>query len=601
MKLLLLGTVGLICNAQISGIIRPYEAPAIPPVRLNNSDRVGTLMRAGKIYLSLHDAIELAMENNLDLEIARYGPLLANSAQNRANAGGPYRGVPSGATQISSVDSGLGVAGSIQAAGLGSGGGNGGGGGGGGASIQQIGQVTPNLDPVLTNSTAFSHITQPQVNTLLSQTTELVQAKHTYTTILQQGLISGGTLQITDYEQSVKENAPSDVLNPALAPYISISLSHNLLQGFGIQLNNRDIRIAKMNAEGSKEAFRSQLLDLVANVQNLYWDLVAANDTLKARRQSLEIARKFYDDTKAEIELGALARVQLPAAQAEFALRQQDLVIAESTVTQQEIRLKDLLSRREDPTLDQAPIVPLDHIDVPAQDDLPPLRKLVETAMAKRPDVVVSAIRDKTQEISSAGTATLLLPSLTAGATLTDRSAAGTPQASSGVTPSSFFVGGYGTALGQIFRRDFPSESARISISLPIGNRSAQADYGIDQLSIRQSEVQGQRDNNQIVVDISNQVIGLRQARARYATASEARLLQEQLLKAEQQKFAFGQTKTTAALIASQRALVVAQTAEINALTACAHAKAALDQVLGLTLETNHIELDPALNSPGPR
>jgi outer membrane protein len=448
---------------------------------------------------------------------------------------------------------------------------------------------------VVTSSVAFAHITQPQVNTVLSQTTELVQAKHTYTTILQQGLITGGTLQITDYEQAVKENAPSDVLNPAVAPYISATLSHNLLQGFGIHLNDRDIRISKMNAVGSRDTFRSQLLDLVASVENAYWDVVAANDTVKARQQALEIARKFYDDTKAEIQIGSLARVQLPGAEAEVGQRQQDLVLAEASVREQEIRLKDLMIRRENIAFEDAPIVPLDHIELPAQEDLPPLRKLVETAMAKRPDVAVSAVRDKTQEIALAGTTTQLLPSLTVSGTLTDRSAAGTPQASSGVAANPYFVGGYGTALGQVFRRDFPSESAKISISLPIGNRSAQADTGIDLLSLRQAQVQGQRDNNQIVVDISNQVIGLRQARARTATAVETRELQEQLLKAEQQKFSFGQTKTTGPLIAAQRALVVAQTAEISALAAYEHARVSLDQVLGQTLETNHVSVDDAL------
>ncbi len=591
--------IGAACQAQVTQVeklIHPYQAPVVPPIRLNNSDRVNALMRAGKLYLSLRDAIALAIENNLDLEVARYGPLLADSAVKRALAGGPYRGVPSGATQISSVDSGLGVAGSLQAAGLGSGGNGGGSGNGGGASIQQVGQVTPNLDPVLTNSTAFSHITQPQAITLLSGTTALVQEKHTYTTLLQQGLVTGGTLQITNYEQAVKENAPSDVLNPAVAPYITATLSQNLLQGFGIQLNNRDIRISKLNAAGSIETFRSQLLDLVANVENLYWDVVAANDTVKARQQALEIARKFYDDTKAEIQIGALARVQLPGAEAEVAQRQQDLVLAETNVRQQEIRLKDLLVRKDTTVFDEAPIVPLDRIEPPVQEELPPLRKLVETAMAKRPDVAVSATRDKTEEISSAGTATQLLPSLNVSGTVTDRSAAGTPQASSGVTPNSFFVGGYGTALGQIFRRNFPSESVRVSISAPLGNRGAQADYTIDELTIRQSAVQSQRDNNQIVVDISNQVIGLRQARARTSTAVQTRELQEQLLKAEQQKFAFGQTKTTGPLIAAQRALVVAQTAEINALTSYQHARVSLDQVLGQTLETNHVSVEDALS-----
>jgi outer membrane protein TolC len=178
---------------------------------------------------------------------------------------------------------------------------------------------------------------------------------------------------------------------------------------------------------------------------------------------------------------------------------------------------------------------------------------------------------------------------------MTDRSAAGTPQASSGEVPNPAFVGGYGTALGQVFRRDYPSESGRIYLNIPFNNRSAQADYTIDALGIRQSEVQGQRDTNQIVVDISNQVIGLRQARSRTATAVRSRQLQEELLKAEQQKFAFGQTKTTGPLIAAQRALVVAQTAEISALTAYEHARVSLDQVLGQTLENTHVSVDDAL------
>ena len=171
-----------------------------------------------------------------------------------------------------------------------------------------------------------------------------------------------------------------------------------------------------MNADGSKETFRSELLDLVANVQNAYWDLVAANDTLQAREQALRIALKFHDDTESEIRIGSLARVQLPGAEAEVAQRRGDVTIAGQNVREAETRLKDLSIRRADAAFEEAPIVPLDHIELPAEEDLPPLRKLVETAMAKRPDVAVSAIRDRTQEISAAGTATLLLPSLTVAA-----------------------------------------------------------------------------------------------------------------------------------------------------------------------------------------
>ena len=581
--------------AQGPKVIRPYQAPDIPPVHLNNSSRLSGLIRAGNLYLTLQDAIALAVENNLDLEIDRYGPLLADSALKRAEAGGPIRGVPSGSAQVSAVDSGLGAAGSTQAAGLSSGNGGGNGGGtSGGATVQQVGQVTPNLDPNLQNATTFSHQTLPQANTIVTQTTSYVQSKHTYNTVLQQGLLSGGIFQLIDYEQSDKENVPSDVVNPAVGPYIDVYLRHQLLQGFGVKLNDRFIRIAKLNLKGARETFRSQVLDQVATVVNLDWDLVSANDELKARQRALDVARKFDEDTRAQIAIGSLARVEMPRADAEMATRQQDLAIAQANVRQQEVRLKEALSRQEDPRLEEAAIVPLDRIVVPPADDLPPLRKLVNAAMENRPDVAIAKIRDQTAELSALGTTNPLLPSLSVTAQAYNRGSAGTYQPSSGVAPDPVFVGGYGKALGQIFRRDFPSETLQVQFSAPLGNRLAQADYGIDQIQLKQSAVSGQRDNNAIVVTISNQLIALRQARSRYSAAVNTRELQEQLLAAEQNKFAFGKSNTNS-LIVAQRALIAAQTSEITAAAAYAHARVALDQVSGQTLEVYHVSLDEAL------
>jgi outer membrane protein len=591
MALLIAGSVW----AQGPKMIRPYEAPDIPPVHLNNSTRLSGLIRAGNLYLTLQDAIALAIENNLELEIDRYGPLLADSALKRAEAGGPIRGVPSGSAQVSAVDSGLGAAGSTQAAGLSSGnGGNGGGGNSGGATVQQVGQVTPNLDPNLQNATTFSHQTLPQANTIVTQTTAYIQSKHTYNTVLQQGLLSGGIFQLIDYEQSDKENVPSDVVNPAVGPYIDVYLKHPLLQGFGLRLNDRFIRIGKLNLKGARETFRSQVLDQVTTVVNLYWDLVSANDELKARQRALEVARKFDEDTRAQIGIGSLARVEMPRADAEMATRQQDLAIAQANVRQQEVRLKDALSRQEDPQLEAAAIVPLDRIVVPPADELPPLRKLVNAAMENRPDVAIAKIRDQTAELSALGTTNPLLPSLSVTAQAFNRGSAGIYQPSSGVPPDPIFVGGYGKALGQIFRRDYPSESLQVQFSAPLGNRLAQADYGIDQIQLKQSAVSGQRDNNAIVVTISSQLIALRQARSRYSAAVNTRELQEQLLAAEQNKFAFGKSSTNN-LIVAQRALISAQTSEITAAAAYAHARVALDQVSGQTLEVYHVSLDEAL------
>ncbi len=237
--------------------IRSYAPQQVPPIRLANGSRLHDLIRAGKLYLSVEDALALAIENNLNLEIDRYGPELARTALERARAGGPIRGVPSAISQISAADSGIGVNGAIAAAGLTNGGGGGGGGGNGGATIQQVGAITPVLDPYIQNSTIFSHTTQPQFNTTASQTEALVDSVRAYNTQVTQKLLSGGTIQFKDYEYHDQENAPSNVLNPVVGPYMQLAVTHNLLQGFGVKLNDRGIRIALANVqvEGPSRTF----------------------------------------------------------------------------------------------------------------------------------------------------------------------------------------------------------------------------------------------------------------------------------------------------------------------------------------------------------
>jgi outer membrane protein len=571
-------------------LITPYMAPGIPEIRMYNSDRLHSLMRAGNLYLTVQDAIALAVENNLNLEVDRYGPLLADIALERARAGGPLRGVPSASQQNCTTTAGLGVSGTS-----GGGGCVGGGGSGAAGSIQQVGAITPNLDPVLQSTATFGHLTRPQANTVQSRTNALVDKVKTSSTVLQQGLLTGGTVQFQNFQQALTENSPSNQLNPAVGPHMDLVMRQNLLQGFGTKLNNRGIRIASINTPASREQFRSQLTDLVTNVINRYWDLAAITDELTARRRTFENAQKFLDDTRKEIAAGALPRVQLPRAEAEVATRTQEVVIAEANIQLRSNALKDLLTRTYDAALDAAGIITVDRIEVPETDDLPPLRTLVETAMKKRPDVAVARFRDQTGEINLAGTANPLLPSLQVSAQTFNRGAAGTPQATSGATPNQFFVGGYGTALGQIFRRNFPSQSASVSFSIPVGNRPAQGDYGIDQLQYRQSQLTSQRDTNNIVVDISARMSALRQARARYSTAKATRILQEQLLDFDRRKFASGMAQFND-IINDQRTLGIAQISEVNALANYAHARVALDQVLGETLERHQISLEEGLS-----
>jgi outer membrane protein len=576
---------------------RPYLGATVPPVRLTNSSRLYSLMRAGKLYLTVQDAIALAIENNLDLEVNRYGPVTAEWNLARLQAGGALAGVTGGNTLVNQVTSGQGVAGSQLSAGLlNAGGGNGT--GGANALVSQVGPITPNLDPVLQHATIFSHTTSPQPNTVQSQTDALIDVTHRFNTFVQEGLLTGGIVQVTANESYLKENAPTDVLNPSVAPVVQIFARHNFLQGFGIGVNSRFIRVAERQIGGSRESFRSQLLNLVASVLNLYWDLVTDNDDLKVRQTAVDAAQKFLTDTQNQIGLGVVAKVELFRAQAEVSTRRQEFDISQATVRQQEILLKTALSRNglEDPLLDAAEIVPLDRIQVPQQDDLPGLRDLVTRAIAKRPDVALAKIGDETAQISALGTANGVLPILQGVASTTDHGLSGTavPQPD-GTTADPYYVGGLGNALGQIFRRNFYDRRGQIAFQGRIGNHQAQADYGIEQLQLRQGDLIERRNMNDIVVAISNQMIALRQARARYSQAVDTRNLQEQLLEKEQQMFSFG-SATLNDVVASRRVLLNAQLTEVAALASYMRARVGLDQTLGETLEANHVSVEEALN-----
>lgn len=578
-------------------IVRPYMAPKTPPVRLKNSDRLHGLIQAGKLYLTVQDAIALAIENNLDLEVDRFGPLLQEWQVERMRAGGPLKGVSSTNSVVNEITSGLGVAGSELAAGLLTNTGGGSGGGSSSGSFSQIGPITPNLDPVLQSSVAFVHQSQPQPNQLISQTTALVSTLHNYQNALQQGLITGGTVQVAFNEQYLDQNAPSEILNPAVSPVAQITIRHQLLNGFGEAVNSRFIRVAEKNVGLAQETFRSQLLNLVATVLNLYWDLVGDLDDLKVRQQTYDLAQKFYQDTKREIELSATAPVESYRAEAEMKARQRELAISQAAVRQQETMLKSALSRDglEDPLIDAAEVIPLDHIEVPKEEELPPLRQLVARALAKRPDMIMSKISDEASEISALGTANGLLPTVGTRFSFSAQGLAGTvtPQPP-GQAASPYFAGGFGNAVAQVFRRDFPSESGLVYFIGTFRNQQAQADYGVDQLQLKQGDLIERRSQNQLVVDVSNYVIALRQARARYAAAVDTRALQEELLQKEQRKFSLG-ASTRADVIAVQRSLAAARAEEVVALTTYSHARVSLDQVLGETLEKNNVAVSEAL------
>ncbi len=575
---------------------RPYLPADVPPVRLNNSNRMRDLIRAGKLYLTAQDAIALALENNIDIEVARYTPLSLEWSLERAQAGGALPGVPSGATASNSVASGQGVLGSQAAAGV-SNGGNANNRSSGNTTITQVGPVAQTFDPSIQGSTAFSHKTLPQFDQVQTFNPVLIDNARVYSTSYQQGFLSGGSVNVSYNNHYLNENAITDVLNPSVAPTLSVSLQQNLLQGFGAKVGGRQIEVAKINLRTSDLNFRSQLITTIVNVLNAYYALVGDYENVKAKQSARDVAQNLLEDSRKQVQIGSLADIDLITSESQVASTGQDLVNAQVALDQQSVILKNLISRTGigDPLIASVEIVPLDRIVMPPDDnDIPAMRDLVTRAAANRNDLQAETASLQSTEISNLGTRSGLLPSLQLFASTSNAGTAGSPHPANifgfQLTPDAYFVGGLGKALGQIFRRDFPSENAGFFASVPLKNRQAQADFGIDQLSLRQQQLANAKDLKQNQVDILNSVVALRQARARYDAAAHARVLDAQLLESEQKKFGLG-ASTPYNVIQQQRDLVAAQATEIAALVSYSNARVNLDQTLGATLETNHVSI----------
>lgn len=580
------------------GILHAYEPSATPAIDLLNSSRLERLMRAGNIYLSLQDATALALENNLDIARARYQPLIAQTDIQRAKAGGALRGVN---TQVNNGPASAGGNLSLNAFSSGSaaGGGNSAGSNVGvNGIISQLGPTIPNLDPVLSSTISWGHFTAPQTTPFLYGTTTLINTQKNFNFAVSQGFLSGGQAQLSFNNQSLYQNSGRPDINPSTTGQLDLLVTQPLLQGFGFAINNRQIRIAKNNLKVSDLAFEQQVIATVANIVGLYWDLVSFQENVKVAQQSLSVSQKLYEDNRKQVEAGTLAPISIVQAKAEIAARQQDLTIAQTNVLQQETIIKDVLTRSSDTAIMEAHIIPTDSIQLPAQEPIRPIQDLVAAAYAARPELAQSRLNLQNSKITIEGDRNALLPSLNLFAEGTNLGQAGPvnplpPIGQNLRAVAPIFIGGYGTYLGQLFGRDFPDYRVGVNLSIPLRNRAAQADYAHDSLSLRQSEIDLQKQLKQIRTDVQNAIIGLQQAHVRYQAAIEQRVLEEQTLDAEQKKYALG-ASTVYNVIQIQRDLATAQGSEVTALSQYAHAKVNLEIATGQVLADYNIDIGEA-------
>ena len=598
---------------QFPNLVGPYQPRHVPEPNFANSARIDQLMKDGKLYLSLDDAIALALENNLDLAIARYNLPIADTDILRARSGASTRGVNTGLVQ-GTPGGGVGTIGAGGVGATSTGAGAGGttaavGGAGTGASglvTSTLGAGPPigSYDPILTSTLSLEHLVQPVSSPFTSGLPTLALNTGTANFGLTQYLPSGTTYSVTFNNQRQTTNSLFAELNPILNNGMRITFTQHLLQGLSINANRRFVTIAKNNREISDVAFRSQAINTVAQIENIYWDLVSAYDDVRVKERSLALAEKTLSDNKKQVEIGTLAPIEVTRAESAVASGQQDLIVSQTNLQLQQLLMKNALTRNmTDPQLAAAPVVPSSAMELPRQEPVVPVQDLINDALQHSPDLAQSRIDLTNRDITKRAARNELLPTvdLVAYYGASELAGNGNPfvcsgPASSICSPSSFppvTPSGFTDAFSNLFGYNHPDYLVGLNVNVPIRNRAAQADQVRSELEYRQAQINLQQLQNRIAIQVRNAQFSVQQNRARVDAANSARQLAAESLDAEQKKYALGASTNTLVLQA-QRDLAQAESNVVTAMSAYEKSKVELDRVMGLTLTHNGIEIADA-------
>jgi outer membrane protein len=603
-------------NTHLLSLAGSYRAPRVPALPAGSLSRLEGLVHDGKLYLTLHDAIALAIENNLDVEVSRYSLLLADTDLTRAQGGGNLRGIdytvqepPPGVGATSSpllISQTTGNPSSTN------------------ATVTDLSQVTmtggstqenlsqngtstysagppiPLYDPTLTGQAGYLR---------RSDQTSLVNLGTGSTTAGAQDYVSTGV----DYQQGFSTGAQLDAFvdnaaqvlysetsqyDPFHAPSTSFTLTQPLLRGRGREVNLRFIRIAQLDQHASRLLFEQQVLETVYGVSRLYYDLVSLGENVGVQEESLAAAQRLYDDDKNQVDQGTLAPIELTRAQALLSSSRLNLIQAQGEYRQQEAILRQQLLRKlGDPSANFASIVPQDRIVVPDEAPALDVPTLIGDAIANRPDLAQAGLQIKADEISVRASRNYVKPGLNVFANVQTRGSSITPITDLGsggtglvTVPANIAQGGL--RLSTIYQ-------GGLQLSLPLRNRIAQADAARDEIQLRQAQGRSLQLENQIRQQIEQAAIALENAHQAYAAAVESRNFQEQLLQAEKDKFAVGES-TNFLIVQDQAYLAQARSTEVAARSDWMKAQITLDRSLGNILQKNNIAIDDAIRGKLP-
>lgn len=593
-------------GASALTIIGPYQAKTVPPAFLKNTPRIDQLMKEGKLILSLNDAITLALENNLDLAIARYNNDIANTDLLRTKSGAFARGVNTGL--VANTPGGTGPTSVGGGAGGTSTGAGGAGAGVGGivSSTLGAGPAINSFDPTVTATFQLEQFGQQQTSPVITGTNFLTQHTTTGNVTYAQGFQTGALLSVAFDNTRLRNDSHRSIFNPQLSSNFRATISQHLLNGCCLFVNRRNIISARYNKEISDFAFENQVMFTVTQIQDIYWDLVNAYQNLQVKQRSLALAEKTLSDNKKQVEIGTLAPIEVVRAQSQVAAGQQDLIVAQTNLQLQQLLMKNAITRNlSDPALATAAVIPTDTMIV-TNEQLPPVEELVANAIKRRPDINSQRIDLKNREISRKATKNNLRPAFDlfafyGGAGLAGNTnpllPPGTICGTAGALPPPDCVPpsstGFGSAFGDQFNSSNPDKGVGFQLSIPILNRTAQADQVRSEIEYRQAELLLHQLESQINIQVRNAQYAVQQNRAAVDAAKAARELAQQSLDAEQKKYALGASTNTLVLQA-QRDLTQAEVTYVSSLTNYEKSRVTLDQVTGYTLERLGIVLSDA-------
>jgi outer membrane protein TolC len=579
--------------------LSPYTADHVPEPVLTNSPRLDRLVRDGKLYLSLKDAIDLALENNLDLAIARYNLPIADADLLRTRAGGSFLGVNTGVVQ-GTPGGGVGGYGA-GAPGAGAGGTTGGAGGAGaGASglVQStLGGGTPvsSYDPALTVATGIEHLTEPLSSTQIYGVPSLqlntAQVNASYT----QAFPTGTSISFAFNNNRQTTNSPDFFLSPALNTYYRFTFQQQLLAGFGFGPNLRYLHIAKNNKKISDIAFKNQIIATVTQVENMYWDLVNAYEQAHVNEQSLAFANQTLENAKKQLQLESIPELDVMKAEAEVSRRDQDLTVARTSLQLQESLMKNALTKSlDDPTLGEMPVVPTDRMQTTntETDTGKPILDLIAEGLQNRPELLETDIDLANRQISRKAERNALLPTLSLVGFYGGSGLAGLvpPGVTTTSTSPTDLTGAWQTA----FNNSSPDYFVGLNLNIPFRNRVAKADQYRSELEYRQASLRKEQLKKQIRIEIRNAQYALEQSHARVESARKARDLAERSFEITKKEQDLGSGSSYQTMTA-QRDLSVAELDLVTAMTTYQKARVELDRTTGATLEHNGVLIQDAV------